>query len=461
MATVSETLADFVQHTQFEALPERVRAKAALLILDAIGLALAAAREDFAERALKALPEFGAGGDYTVIGHEQTLPVVNAPLINGMLIHAFDFDDTHHPLVIHNTSVVVPAALALAERQNASGRDFLTACALGFETSLRVARGTKTHALHARGFHPTAVCGVFGGSAAAGRLLGLTPEQQANAFGLAGAQGSGNMEWQSDGSWSKRFQPGWASHGAVAGALLARQGFTAPVTQLEGPRGFWATHVGEGGFDPQWALDGLGEDWELDRVEFKPYPCAGALQATIRACIEIRNRHNLKPDDIEDVECRIRMGDSPAGEGQERVFGVQPSGDYGAHFSVPFLAAVALVKGRLALDDFEGEAFHDPMVTAVAGKVRRTDDPNTGRPKYASGHVFVRTKDGQLLEHRQHVHPGHVEFPVTPEEVREKYTYNARRLLSDDKVEALAQRILAIDQLSDIHQLSQELRAGR
>jgi 2-methylcitrate dehydratase PrpD len=462
MPTCTESLASFVQSTRFEDLPERVTTKTRLMLLDAIGLALGAAREDFADRVMRTLPEFGSGGASTVLGFEQTLPIVNAPLINGMLIHAFDFDDTHHPLVIHNESVVVPAALAMAERQDASGRAFLTACALGFETSLRVARATRSGSLHARGFHPTAVCGVFGDSAAAGHLLGLTQAQQVCAFGLAGAQGSGNMEWQSDGTWSKRFQPGWAAHGSVVGALLAIQGFTAPATALEGPRGFWATHVGEGNFDSAQAVSGLGQDWELDRVEFKPYPCAGALQATVRACIDLRNRYQLTPDDIEDVECRVRMGETAAGAGQERVFAQQqPQGDYGAHFSVPFIAAVALARGRLALADFEGDAFHDAVVTGLAARIRRTDDPNHGRPRYASGHVFVKTRDGRLLEQRQHIHPGHVENPVTPEEVVEKYTYNAGRLLPEAKVRALAGQIMAIENLASIRKLTRELRVAR
>jgi 2-methylcitrate dehydratase PrpD len=456
--TTTQQLATFALGTRWEDIPDRVRAKASLMILDGIGLGLAAAREDFALKAMKALPELGSG-DYTVIGFEQTLPIASAPLINGMLIHAFDFDDTHHPLVIHNEGVLLPPTIAAAERQNASGREFLAAAAIGFEIALRVARGTKAGAIHGRGFHPTATCGVFGGAAAASRLMGLTEEQLTNAFGLAGSQGSGNMEWQSDGSWSKRFQPGWSGHGAIVGTLLAAQGFTAPATALEGPRGFWATHVGEDAFDESWALDGLGSDWELDRTEFKPYPCAGALQATVRACIELRNQHHLQPEDIEDVECRVRMGDRPAGQGQERVFANQrPEGDYGAHFSTPFIAAVALTKGRLALSDFEGEAFHDPLVTALAAKIRRTDDPNHGRPKYASGHVLVRTKDGRLLEHRQHIHPGHVEFPVMPEEVMEKYTYNAQRLVSAEKAKALADHIMSLEQLGSIKDLTRQLQ---
>jgi 2-methylcitrate dehydratase PrpD len=162
------------------------------------------------------------------------------------------------------------------------------------------------------------------------------------------------------------------------------------------------------------------------------------------------------------VECRVRMGDRPAGHGQERVFANQrPEGDYGAHFSTPFIAAVALAKGRLTLADFEGEAFRDPVITALAARTRRTDDPNNGRPKYASGHVFVRTRDGRLLEHRQHVHPGHVEFPITAQEVHEKYTYNAVRLVSPEKARTLADQIMALDSVARIKDLTHQLRIAQ
>jgi 2-methylcitrate dehydratase PrpD len=289
MATCTEVLAEFASNQKLESIPKAALEKTKLMVLDGVGLALAAAREDFVQKTVRALRFLGQGTEASVIGSKDKFPVTSAPLLNGMLIHAFDFDDTHHPLVIHNTSVVMPAALATSEWLEASGKDFITACAIGFEVSLRVARGPRVHAMHGRGYHPTAVCGVFGGAAAAGRVLGLSHDQLVYALGLAGSQGSGNMEWQSDGSWSKRFQPGWAAHGAVVGALLAREGYTAPRTALEGPRGFYATHVGEDNFEIKSAIDGIGSDWELERVEFKPYPCAGALQATVRACIKLHN----------------------------------------------------------------------------------------------------------------------------------------------------------------------------
>ena len=189
-------------------------------------------------------------------------------------------------------------------------------------------------------------------------------------------------------------------------------------------------------FSVKSAIDGIGNDWELDRVEFKPYPCAGALQATVRACVNLHNGYHFEADDIVDVECRLRMGDSPVQQGREHVFSQQtPQGEYGAHFSTPFIAAVALLKGRLALADFDDDALRDPEVLNLSSRIRREDDPNSGRPKYASGHVFVKTNNGKLYEERQHIHPGHVENPVSWCGCSRKYLYNALRLVSQEKAQ--------------------------
>jgi 2-methylcitrate dehydratase PrpD len=153
------------------------------------------------------------------------------------------------------------------------------------------------------------------------------------------------------------------------------------------------------------------------------------------------------------------MGDRPADARGEQVFSQQaPAGDYGAHFSTPFIAAVALLKGRLALADFDGAALQDAAVLKLSGKIRRTDDPNSGRPKYASGHVFVKTKDGKLYEERQHIHPGHVENPVSAADVQEKYRYNALRSVNQEKADGLMRQVTAIEQVVNICELTERLR---
>jgi 2-methylcitrate dehydratase PrpD len=153
------------------------------------------------------------------------------------------------------------------------------------------------------------------------------------------------------------------------------------------------------------------------------------------------------------------MGDRPAQQGGEQVFAQQtPQGEYGAHFSTPYIAAVALLKGRLTLSDFDPESLKDPVVLKLSSKIRREDDPNSGRPKYASGHVFVKTREGKIYEERQHIHPGHVENPIAAADVEEKYGYNALRLVSRDKADALMKQIMSIEQVPNVRGLTEKLR---
>ena len=377
MATCTEALAGFALGEKFENLPPSVVEKSKLLILDGVGLALAAAREDFALKTIRALRLLGQGTDATVIGAEEKVPVSSAPLLNGMLIHAFDFDDTHHPLVIHNTSVVMPAALAVSEWLGLSGKDFITACAVGFEVSLRVARGTRVHAIHGRGYHPTAICGVFGGAAAAGRLLGLNISNSPMRLAWQGVKVRATWSGNPTAVGPNAFSP--VGHPMAQSSALCWRAkvLPRPPTALEGSKGFYATHVGEGNFSVQSALDGIGQDWELNRVEFKPYPCAGALQATVRACVNLHNRFILMPTISLTSNAACAWAIDRREQGGEQVFSQHsPQGDYGAHFSTPFIAAVALLKGRLALADFDGDALKDPAVLKLSAKSRREDDPN-------------------------------------------------------------------------------------
>jgi 2-methylcitrate dehydratase PrpD len=156
------------------------------------------------------------------------------------------------------------------------------------------------------------------------------------------------------------------------------------------------------------------------------------------------------------------MGDRPVEQGREQVFSQQqPQGEYGAHFSTPYIAAVALLKGRLTLADFDEDALKDSEVLGLSRKIRREDDPNSGRPKYASGHVFVKTKDGKMYEERQHIHPGHVENPVSAEDVQEKYRFNALRLLDENEADSLMQQLMGIDKLASVREVTERLRVPR
>ena len=219
--SISQQIAGFAANLTWKQIPKATRENAKYHILDAIGTALAATRFDFAQHALSGLLSVADGGKNTIIGMSVRLPLRDAALLNGILAHGLDYDDTHPGAIVHPSSSALPCALALGEHMDASGKDLLTAYALGVEISTRV--GVAAHGLmHAMGFHTTGIAGHFGCAVAAGKLFNLSPAKLALAQGLAGSTTSAMSEHRADGAWNKRVHPGWAAVGGITAASLAR-----------------------------------------------------------------------------------------------------------------------------------------------------------------------------------------------------------------------------------------------
>ena len=240
---IAVSLAAFAEALEFDAIPEQIRMRAKLLILDAVGIALASTRYEFAHRTLSAARELGEGTS-DVIGFSAKLGLRDAILLNGVLVHGLDFDDTHGRGVIHATASCFPAALGIAAKYNASGRDFLTAYVLGMEVATRLGSVAKG-GFHQVGFHPTGLVGTFGCALIAGKLQGQTAEQLAMAQGVALSTASGSLEFLEDGTWTKRMHPGWAGVAGLTAATLARHGFSGPKAVYEGRFGLFKSHLGE------------------------------------------------------------------------------------------------------------------------------------------------------------------------------------------------------------------------
>ena len=208
-ARIAERLAGFAAGLSLDDVPGAVVERAKLHVLDAVGIGLAAARYDFGHKTLTALRGLAGEGEHPVIGMPARLPLRDAALMNGFLIHGLDYDDTHVGGVIHATASAVPTVLAAGRRHGASGREALAAYLAAVEASARLAAAAKG-GFHRLGFHPTGIVGAFGAALAAGRLAGLTEAQLAHAQGIALSMASGSLQFLDDGAWTKRMHPGWA-----------------------------------------------------------------------------------------------------------------------------------------------------------------------------------------------------------------------------------------------------------
>lgn len=447
--TLAARLANFAAGLRYDDLPPAVVASVRLRVLDILGIALAASTQDFAPAVLQPLEAWGARGDCTVVGAKGTAPPPLAALTNGTLAHGLDFDDTHAASITHASAVVLPAALAVGEAEGADGRAVVTAAVAGYEAITRLGMAAAG-AFHARGWHATSVCGPFAAALAAGRLTGLDAGRLTAALGLAGSVASGVQEFLADGSWSKRFHAGWAAHGGVVAAALARGGFTGPATILEGRFGLYRTFLGAEP-DPR-SFDTLGRGWETLRVGFKPYPCCHYLHAYLDCALALRREHGIGVDEIEAVECLVPAGEVPI-ICEPRAAKLRPRTTYDAQFSLPFTLAAALSDDRVGLDTFAPERLADEGLLALAARVGYAVDPASRFPDGFPGWVRLRLHDGRVMETREPDGQGGPARPLPPEAVVAKFRDNAARALPPGRVAALEHAALGVDALDDVRAL--------
>ena len=450
MDTFAETLAAFTADLAPARVPRSVGAQALRLLLDTVGVTLAAAGEDFAKSVQAVARTLGGPPEASLWGSREQVGMAAAVLANGTLAHGLDYDDTLEDAIVHTGSCCVTAALAAGEARHASGAEVLAAIVASVEVMAAVG-SVAPGAFHRRGFHPTALCGSFGAAAAAGRLLGLTRAELVTAFGLCGSQASGIIEYLADGTWTKRLHAGWAAHAGVVAALLAQAGFTSPRTVFEGTHGFYQAFAGAAPDPGRLTALGaaVGHEWAIERLMFKAYPCGSINQPYMDCAARIRTRPEFDPAAVRDIVCRTAEGPvhrlwEPIAEKR------RPTTPYGAKFSLPYCIALVLVDGAAGVEGFSEECTRDPRILGVAEKVRYVLDPTLPYPKRFTGHVRVELQDGRVLEETQDAPRGGPEHPLPPEELRAKFRANAVRALPAAQVDWLLARLLAIDRATDV-----------
>ncbi|TAL89856.1 MAG: MmgE/PrpD family protein [Candidimonas sp.] len=445
-ANIATTLAVFAESLCPEAIPVAVIERAKYLILDAVGIAYASTHYEFAHRSLSATTELSAGaGDTPVIGLSARLQLRDAMLMNGILVHGLDYDDTHSQGVIHSTAACFPAALGVAAHAGLSCGDLLTAYVAGMEAGTRLGSVAKG-GFHQIGFHPTGLVGAFSAALVAGRLLGLNAQQLSMAQGIALSMGSGSLEFLNDGAWTKRMHPGWAAGAGFTAASLARHGFVGPKQVYEGRFGLFASHLGQyaKNIDLSLATAGLGEVWETAKVAVKPIPACHFTHACADAAAILRDRYGLEAADIRSVRALVpeevvKTVCEPVGTKK------RPQNSYDAQFSIPYIVATALARGNFSLAHLDSTALADTEVQALAQRVEYEIDPNSPFPKYYSGEVIVTTHDGRELRHREEINRGAVDRPISSPDIEKKFMDNMVLAVSRSRAEQVRDLVLSMD----------------
>ena len=455
--TIATRLAAFAHSLRLEGVPAEVSLRARHLLLDAIGCAMAARGEAFATRLAAGVADLAGsdhGGRSGVVGFATRLPVRDAALLNGMLMHGLDYDDTHMAGIVHLTVSVLPTLLALGGARKARGADLLVAYIAALETGARIASAAKG-GFHHQGFHPTGVVGALASTIGAGRLVGLAPPAIARAQGIALSMASGSLQFLEDGAWTKRMHPGWAAQAAISAATLAGHDIPAPLAAYEGRFGLYRLYLGAGHdrADLALATAGLGEDgaaatWELTNIAVKPYAICHFSHAVADAAVALHKR-GVDAARIRSVEARLPAGTMPV-VGEPAAAKRRPSSDYDAKFSAHYAVASGLLRGRLGLRELTPAAFTDPAALALMDRITCTVDAATTFPRHYSGEVIVTLDDGTTLGERQAVNRGHAERPLSDAEVRDKFFANATLHFPESHARAVCDAVLAVDRAPSV-----------
>lgn len=452
--TVSQRLSRFALCLDFDAIPEAVVEQAKHLIVDAVGIALASTRYDYARSGAAALETLAGSGNHVVLGMKPRLPLRDAAFLNGILIHGLDYDDTHIPGIIHPTASIFPAALGAASHGRASGRDLLRAYVAALECAARIA-AAASGAFHDRGFHPTGVVGTFGAAIAAGRLWGLDEETLTMAQGISLSFASGSLEFVQEGAATKRIHAGHAAACGLTATIMAKEAFTGPRRAYEGGHGLFGAYsnVDQIGRCAAAATQGLGERWETMAVALKPYPTCHFTHSAADAALFLRHRHGFTAEQVEHMTVQLPREVMPI-VCEPRANKIAPLNGYDARFSVPYVVAAALIWGKLGLRELEDDSIRDPAVLDLAKRVECRPDPHSAFPRHYSAELTVMLKNGRSYTQREQINRGSEEQPLSHGEIINKYMDNAVSVLRDARAQRICETILTLERVDDVSSLS-------
>ncbi len=449
MTTIARRLADKIHAVRWDDLPLDAVHWAKIGILDTIACTLAGVPEPCTRIAMGLPGVAEAPGPALAYGGPRT-SILDAALINGVASHALDFDDVNNHIGGHPSVPLVPAIFAVADAGDGkaggiSGKDVILAYVAGFEAETRIGRGVN-HFHYEKGWHPTATLGIFGTTAASARLLGLDPEQTATALGIAVSLASGVKA--NFGTMTKPLHVGHSVRNGVFACLLARDGFTGNAAAFEHHQGFLQVFNGEGAHDMERGLAEWAKPWDVTSPgpNLKQYPCCGSTHGAINAMLELRRRHKIAPESVEAIQIlttprRLPHTNNPG-----------PKSGLEAKFSVHYCVARALIDGAVRLQHFEGGAENDAAARALMAKTTTGIHPDMADPAHDGygAEVTVTLKDGTRL---QYLADGDVlrgpAYPMTGDELYEKFQDCALRAVAPADVLPLYERLMTLDDVGD------------
>lgn len=464
-ATLNQRLAELAASTSFADLPLALVDSVRQRVLDTVGICVAASELISSQAVSRYVEAQGGAPHASVIGSGLQVPAAQAAFANGVFAHSLDYDDTHLPSILHPSASIVPAALAVGEREGRSGSEILAAIAVGLEVCIRVGMAgydpqTRNSRFFDRGQHATSICGALGAAAAAAHLLEGDEQAIANSVAVAASMASGIIEANRTGGNVKRIHCGWAAHAGVTAADLVMVGISGPPTVFEGRFGFFQCFL-DGQFVPEAITSGLGTDWAAGAVHVKPYPANHFTHTAVDAAREVRRR-GVSVENIASLHLKVSTP-TVRTIGDPIEVKRRPQTGYEAQFSGPYVLVAALLGGGglgVSLSDFNDDMVRDPARRALMDKVTVSGDSRCDAiyPNEFPAILEAELADGRVEVVEVLVNRGGPQNPLTDEELATKFRENVRCRLDDDVAVRVEERLLNLQKLDDITGLLADLR---
>ncbi|MGE0557798.1 MAG: MmgE/PrpD family protein [Burkholderiales bacterium] len=451
-------IAQFVSGLTYEKIPEEVRHRNKLLMLDSLGCALYGADLEWCRILQDKLESIDATRQCSVWGTSKKLSAPHAALVNGTQVQGFELDDVHRAGVLHVGAVVLPALISITEmKPGMSGREFLTASVAGYEIGPRV--GLCMGPSHiASGWHSGATLGVFSSAAGAARGLKLDVDKTVHALGIAGTQAAGLMAAQF-GAMVKRMHAGRSSQSGLYGALFAEAGFTGILNVLESEYGGFCTTMSQSTdkFNLKELTAGLGDVWQTMGIALKFYACVGTNHTTLDALRDMRRERPFTHDDVKKVivhgsEVTVHHVGWP----------YEPQGLTSAQLNMPYCIAAWLIENDCFVDQFTEAMVADPQRIALSKKVEVLHDPAItalGAKMRHKVHVELHLHDGTVMKRTVEAARGSERHFASDDEIIEKFEKLAVKALPKARVAELRDAVMGIEKLPDASVLSKLLTA--
>lgn len=436
----TEALARFVAETDYPDLPSSLITECKIATLDVFAAAFVGSSLPWAQRVVEMVHELGGAPEVSVVNQPWKTDVSRAALANGAMIGAFECE----PLTgSHASGTVLPAALAISQREHRDGKAFLLALAVGFELSGRLQK-TAVGLESTRGFHNPGVQGPFGAAAAVGKLYGFDAATLASALGLAGSCAAGLLEFAWAGADTKRIHLGRASSMGLESALLAKKGLHGPVTVIEGPYGYFNAFSEP--TDIAKLTEGLGKKWMIQPASHKAFATHVTHQAVVQAIQDLKREHAFDPKAITRVAIR---GAHRILEDRHTVR--DPKTVMGGQYSLPFTAAVALTRDMSNPLVYNEEAVKDPLVRSLAKNMELIVDKNLHDLFPAEVEIVC---GGKTYRKTTSAHKGSPHNPLTWEDACEKFSRYTRTLIGEAQGKAIMNAVADLENQGDMARIA-------